>query len=150
MSQWTPRLSQLRTRGTPMLVHAPTRQTPVVNIHSVNHILHGSEGSLGRWCNFQINDAIWRVLKCADVPATKEPTVILRGDGMHPDSLIMVPWQSGCSLAWNVTVVDTLANSYRSTTPVTSYRAAEATAALRKRAKYADIIQSHILVPIAI
>ena len=86
----------------------------------------------------QINDAIWRALKRADVPLTKESACLLRGDGKR--SLTLVPWQSGRSLTWDVTVVDTLANSYKPTT----------TAATRKRAKYAEIIQSHHFVPIAI
>ena len=97
----------------------------------------------------QINDAIWRALKRADVPLTKEPAGLLRGDGKRPDGLTLVPWQSGRSLTWDVTVVDTLANSYTPTTSVTSCEAAEA-AATRKRAKYAEIIQSHHFVPIAI
>ena len=67
----------------------------------------------------------------------------------RPDGLTLVPWQSGRSLTWDVTVVDTLANSYTPTTSVTSCGAAEA-AATRKRAKYAEIIQSYYFVPIAI
>ena len=46
----------------------------------------------------QINDAIWRDLKRADVPSTKEPAGLLRGDGKRPDGLTLVPWQSGRSL----------------------------------------------------
>ena len=45
--------------------------------------------------------------------------------------------------------MDTMVNSYTPTTSVTSCGAAEA-AATRKRAKYAEIIQSHHFVPIAI
>ena len=97
----------------------------------------------------QINDAIWRALKRADVPSTKEQAGLLRGDGKRPDGLTLVPWQSGRSLTWDVTVVDTLANSYTPTTSVTSCGAAES-AATRKRVKYAEIIQSHHFVPIAI
>ena len=68
---------------------------------------------------------------------------------MESVGLTLVTWQSGRSLTWDVTVVDTLANSYTSTTSVTSCGAAES-AATRKRAKYAEIIQSHHFVPIAI
>ena len=59
-----------------------------------------------------------------------------------------MPWQSGRSLTWDVTVVDTLASSYTTTTSVTPCEAAEA-AATRKRAKYAEIVQWHLFVPIA-
>ena len=50
-------------------------------------------------------------MKRADVPSTKEQAGLLRGDGKRPDGLTLVPWQSGRSLTWDVTVVDTLANS---------------------------------------
>ena len=60
-----------------------------------------------------------------------------------------MPWQSGCSLTSDVTVVDTLASSYTPTTSVTPCGAAEA-AATRKRAKYSEIIQSYLFVAIAI
>ena len=79
----------------------------------------------------------------------KEPMDIIRGDGKHPDSLTLVPLQSGCSLAWDVTVLDTLARSYTSITSMIPYGLAEA-AALQKRAKYTDIVLSHIFVPVAI
>ena len=88
-------------------------------------------------------------MKLADVPSTKEPAGLLRGDGKRPDGLTLVPWKRGRSLTWDVTVVDTLASSYTPTTSVTPCGAAEA-AATRKRAKYAEIIQSHHFVPIAI
>ena len=54
----------------------------------------------------QINDAIGRALKRADVPSTKEPACLLRGDGKRPDGLTLVPWQSGRGLTWDVTIVD--------------------------------------------
>ena len=97
----------------------------------------------------QIHDAIWRALKRADVPSTKETAGLLRGDEKRPDGLTLVPWQSGCSLTWDVTVVDTLASSYMPTTSVTLCGAAKAVATW-KRAKYAEIIQSHHFVLIAI
>ena len=88
-------------------------------------------------------------MKRADVPSKQEPAGLLRGDGKRPDDLTLMSWQSGRSLTWDVTDVDTLANSYTPTTSVTSCEAAKA-AATRKRAKYADIIQSHNFVLIAI
>ena len=60
-----------------------------------------------------------------------------------------MPWQNGRSLTWDVTFVDTLASSYTPTTSVTPCGAAEV-AATRKRAKYAQITQSHLFVPIVI
>ena len=60
-----------------------------------------------------------------------------------------MPWQSGSSLTLDVTVVNTLTSSYTPTTSVTPCGTAKA-AASPKRAKHAEIIQSHIFVPIAI
>ena len=67
-------------------------------------------------CHHQINDAIWWALKRANVPATKEPMGLLRGDGKHLDGLALVPWQSGPSVSWDDTVVDSLVSSYTPTT----------------------------------
>ena len=39
----------------------------------------------------QLNDLIWRALKRADIPSTKEPNGLLRGDGKRPDGLTLVP-----------------------------------------------------------
>jgi len=39
-------------------------------------------------------------------------SIVLRQDGKQPDGLILIPWQGGKSLAWDVTVVNTLAQSY--------------------------------------
>ena len=43
---------------------------------------------------------------------TKEPTGLFRTDGKRPDGLTLVPWQSGKSLCWDVTVICPLAESY--------------------------------------
>ena len=55
--------------------------------------------SSGRFTRHQqINDAIWRALKRADVPLTKEPAGLLRSDGRRPDGLTLVP--GGRSVTW--------------------------------------------------
>jgi len=46
------------------------------------------------------------------IPATKEPSGLVRQDGKRPDGLTLIPWQGGKSLAWDVTVDSTLAQSY--------------------------------------
>ena len=35
----------------------------------------------------------------------KEPVGLLRSDGKRPDSVTLVPWQSGKSLCWDVTAL---------------------------------------------
>ena len=97
----------------------------------------------------QLNDRIWRALKRADIPSTKEPTGLLRGCGKRPDGLTLVPWQAGKCLTWNATVVDTLASSYVSVTATRVGGAADA-AAERKSLKYVSITNTHIFVPVAI
>jgi len=51
-------------------------------------------------------------LGSAGIPATKEPSGLVRQYGKQPDGLILIPWQGEKSLAWDVTVVGTLAQSY--------------------------------------
>ena len=114
--------------------------------------LHGfaCKRSTGRSTRHQqLNDLIWRVLKRADIPTTKEPTGLLGGDGKRPDGLTLVPGQAGKCLTWDATVVDTLASSYVSVTAIRVGGAADA-AAERKSLKYASITNTHIFLPVAI
>ena len=68
-------------------------------------------------------------------PATKEPAGLMRSDGKRPDGLTLVPWQAGRSVTWDVTVTDTLAESYLNSMSAAAGGAAEA-AAIRKEQKY--------------
>ena len=88
-----------------------------------------------------------RALRRANIPATKEPTGLLRGDGKLPDGLSLVPWQSRRRLTWDAAVVDTFASSYISSTSTTPGGAAEA-AATRKSSKYSSINQTHIFIQV--
>jgi hypothetical protein len=45
------------------------------------------------------------------VNSTLEPNELSRDDGKRPDGMNLVPWIKGQSLVWDVTVVDTLADS---------------------------------------
>ena len=56
------------------------------------------------------NDFVARCFASAGTPATKEPTGLFRTDEKRPDGLTLVPWQSGKSLCWDVTVICPLAN----------------------------------------
>jgi len=62
----------------------------------------------------------------------KEPHRLVRADGKRPDGLTLLPWNSGRSATWDVTVVDTLGNAYLQQSAITSASAAE-TAAVRTR-----------------
>jgi len=69
----------------------------------------------------------------------KEPHGLVRDDGnsvnsigKRPDGLTLLPRNSGRSATWDVTVVDTLRNTYLQQSAITSASAAE-TAAVRKK-----------------
>jgi hypothetical protein len=72
----------------------------------------------------------------------------MRSDGKRPDGLTLIPWHAGRSVTWDVTVADTLAASYVTSTSSRAAAAAEA-AASRKEAKYAVISQTHLFFPLA-
>jgi hypothetical protein len=95
-----------------------------------------------------INDLIWRALNKANIPSMKEPAGLLRSDGKRPDGLTLIPWQSGRCMTWDVTVTDTLAESYLSITSVTPGAAAEG-AASRKELKYQALEKTHTFIPLA-
>ena len=63
-----------------------------------------------------LNDLIWRSLSKAGFPAVKEPQGLLRADGKRPDGLTLTPWKEGRCATWDVTVTDTVAASYLSST----------------------------------
>jgi hypothetical protein len=95
-----------------------------------------------------LNDLIFRAFVKAGVPSIKEPPGLLRTDGKRPDGVTQIPWASGKSLAWDVTVTDTLAPSYRHLSSISAGKAAERAAEL-KVAKYSAIAVSHDFLPIA-
>ena len=68
---------------------------------------------------------------------------------MRPDCLTLTPWHEGCCLIWDITVADTTATSFLTTTAITAGSAAEL-AATRKLVKYEELSQRYAFVPIAI
>ena len=63
--------------------------------------------------------------------------------------MTLVPWQSGRSATWDVTVVHTLAASYVSQGAVQAGSAATV-ASERKSAKYSSLSSSHVFVPVGV
>jgi len=59
-----------------------------------------------------LNEILWRSIKRAQVPATREPVGLFRSDGKRPDGSTQIPWARGKPLAWDVTVPDTYADSH--------------------------------------
>ena len=91
----------------------------------------------------------WSLEASAATPMTKEPSRLFRTDGKRPDGLTLVPWQSGRSLCWDVTVTCPLAESYVTGFAREAAAAAEL-AASRKEEKYANIGSQYLFAPIAV
>ncbi|KAH0812360.1 hypothetical protein GEV33_010431 [Tenebrio molitor] len=83
----------------------------------------------------------WRARRLATV---LEPNGLSRDDGKRPDGMTLIPWNKGQPLVWDVTVVDTLADSYVLKTSEVSGFAAEM-ACKRKHNKYRSIISSNYI-----
>ena len=64
---------------------------------------------------------------------------LFRTDGKRPDGVTLVPWQSGKSLCWDVTVMCPLAESYVDRAALEAGAAAEM-AATRKEEKYVCLL----------
>ena len=106
--------------------------------------------SAGRVARHQyINDIIWRAMHRARIPAIKEPTGLSRTDGKRPDGMTMVPWQEGRAALWDVTVRDTLADSYIASTSSLAGSAAEE-AARQKEGKYSQLTGTYLFYAVAL
>ena len=105
-----------------------------------------SSGRIGR--HHSLNDILCRALARADFHPTKEPLGIVRSDGRRPDGVTQISWMHGKSLTWDVTVTDTLANSYIHLTSASAGAAAEL-AAEKKTEKYADLATNYLFTPVA-
>jgi hypothetical protein len=81
-----------------------------------------------------------RSLTSIHVNSTSEPNGLSRDDGKRPDGMTLVPWINGQPLVWDVTIVDTLADSYVLETSEVSGFAAEMAC---KHSKYSSIISSN-------
>jgi len=75
-----------------------------------------------------MSDLIARSFASDGVPVTQEPSGLFRTDGKRPDGLTLVPWQSGKSLCWDVTVICPLAESYVNGAAIEAGAAAEVAA----------------------
>jgi len=88
-----------------------------------------------------MNDILWRAVKRAQIPATKE---LANGS-------TLIPWSRGKPMAWDVdvTVPDTYAESHIGDTATEAGAAANQVAA-NKIAKYDELASTHIFYPVAI
>ena len=79
----------------------------------------------------------------------EKPPGLSHDDGKRPDGVTLLPWTKGKPLAWDVSVPDTYADSHLADTATTAGAAADK-AASNKEAKYRQLANSHIFVPVAI
>jgi hypothetical protein len=96
-----------------------------------------------------INDLVYRALTRAGIPSVKEPQGLSRTDGKRPDGLTLIPWRSGRCLTWDVTVIDTFADSYLAQTSTVQGSASEI-AAERKNDKYKTLQHTYEFCPLAL
>ena len=69
---------------------------------------HGCKRAPGRTQRHQaLNEVIARSFASAGIPVFKEPSGIYCDNVKRPDGVTLVPWQSGRSMAWDVTVATT-------------------------------------------
>ena len=97
----------------------------------------------------EINSLLKRALVQAKIPAINEPSNLSRSDGKRPDGLTLTTWKSGRNLIWDVTVADTLCQSYVNQCS----KLAGAAADLRedkKNSKYKELAQNYCFVPVGI
>jgi hypothetical protein len=83
-----------------------------------------------------------RSLTSIHLNSTLEPNGLSRDDRKCPDGMTLVPWIKGQSLVWDVTIVDTLADSYVLKTSGVSGFTVEMICK-RKHSKYSSIISSN-------
>jgi len=83
------------------------------------------------------------------VPSMKVLKELVRDDGKRFDGLTLLPWNSGRSATWDVTVVDTLGSAYLQQSAITGASATE-TAAARKINNYSSLSWIYDFFPVAL
>ena len=96
----------------------------------------------------QLNDIVRRALVIANIPSVLEPSGLSRGDGKQPDGMTLIPWQGGKNFTCDVTVTDTVADSYLYLSAACAGSVTEEEAS-RKEIKYADLDYSYTFIPLA-
>ena len=125
-------------------------QCPLANrlMQEVCNCLSCKRGARRSIRHNDLNDIIYQALARASMPSILEPPWLSRTDGKRPDGLTLIPSQRGKSVTWDVTVTDTVAESYLYLTSVKVGGAAE-NATTRKKDKYVDLQQTYTFIPLA-
>src|SRR6267154_2302892 len=120
------------------------------SVNALGHHGLSCQRSAGRQLRHRLlNDIIWRALGRAGVAANREPQGLIAGSHLRPDGATIILWARGKCAAWDATTPDTFAQSHLASTSQVA-GAASASAARLKSNKYAELLQTHIFVPVAI
>lgn len=95
-----------------------------------------------------LNNICSHAFSSAGIPNILQPPGISRSDGKRPDGMTLTPWSRGKSLLWDVTVRDTLANSYVNLSSVHAGAVADL-AERHKHNHYIKLKEHHLFTPIA-
>ena len=115
----------------------------------------GTHGLSCRYCarrhsrHSSLNEVVKIALGSIGVPTVLEPRDLTRTDGKRPDGKSLIPWSNGKPLVRDVTVTDTLANTYVSASSPNA-GAAAAAAETRKITKYSHLSTNYNFIPIAL
>ena len=101
----------------------------LVDAHGLHSLCRKAPGKITR--HHALNDLVTRAFTSAGIPSSKEPHGLVRSDGKRPDGLTLVAWKGGKPLAWDVTAVCTVADSYVAATAREAGAAAEHVAELK-------------------
>ena len=84
----------------------------------------------------------------ANIPSVLELTGLSREDGKRPGGMTLIPWQGEKNVTWDVTVTDTIADSFLHLSAACAGSAAER-AASRNNIKYAALDHSYTFILLA-
>ena len=119
-------------------------------VEPIGHHGLSCKNQLGRRSRHEeVNDLIKRALVQAKIPAIKEPSSLSRSDGERPDGLTLTSWKEGKCLIWDVTVADTVCQSYVIQCSNNSGAAADIRET-QKISKYKSLANDYYFVPIGI
>ena len=120
-----------------MVIHMPhnCHSGSLVDTHGLHSfVCRKAPGKITR--DHALNDlvvvpSLLPVSTSVGIPSSKEQHSLVRSDGKWPDGLTLVPWKGGKPLAWDVTAVYTVADSYVAATAREAGAAAERVAELK-------------------
>ena len=117
-------------------------------VHASGHHGLSCVKNIGRYSRHTaLNDLVKRALVSASIPAILEPPGLDRRSNTRPDGKTLSPWKQGKPLAWDVTCVDTMANSnILGSSQVVGHAATEAERL--KTIKYQNITDHFIFSPV--